>query len=149
MRNKTFRTIVDWYDKYMGDGLWRISGHLSSEIDNDMKKLRKAHRSQDMKEIYWVYAEMVFHIVGWLWSKGWITAEDFPKNSERALLGPTHMDLLLSYVEDFVGWDLLDELMWVYMESQNKRKIVDKDWVKWVSELEVVNFDNLIEQWNQ
>lgn len=149
MRNKTFRNIVDWYDKYMGEGKGRIHSHLSWEIDTNMKSLRKAHRQSDMKELYLVYCSTVFNIVGWLWSKQTISAEDFPKNSERALLGPTHMDLLLSYIEDFVGWDLLDELMAVYMEKQNERKIVDKDWTKWVTELGLVKFDNLVEQWNQ
>lgn len=90
-----------------------------------MKALRKAHRDKSIDSLYEIYGWMVFNIVGWIWSRGLADVEDYAKNSELAVLGSSHMDLLLSYIEDFVGGNLLDEIMTIIMDAQNKRQIVD------------------------
>lgn len=135
--------MLDWYDEYLPEGKGRLHQSFSDRIEDDFKDMRRAQRKSTV-ELYPVYCKTIMDITGWLWSKGYANSNEYPKNNEKFLVWPSHIDMMLSYLEDFIGGDLIDELMEPYLNSQFSRKKVDG---KILPPEEEVDYNKLIEQW--
>lgn len=93
---------------------------LLASIDNKLVWVRKSH-SINLDELALSYGKLVYECFRYLVYSWAISSDDISeKGNSIFIYWCTHIDLMLTYVEDFVGWDFIEHGIDKYISELTK-----------------------------
>ena len=88
-------------------------------IDNVQTKLRLAHLVGEPNAILKLYWELIFLAFCYLVLREGLSEEDIDwKSNSNFIYWPSHIDLMMTYLEDFIGWDYMEKAIEEFIKNK-------------------------------
>ncbi len=88
-------------------------------IENVQSKLRSAHLAGEPNTILKLYWELIFLSFCYLVLKEWLMSEEIDwKSNSNFIYWPSHMDLMMTYLEDFIGWEYMEKAIEEFIKTK-------------------------------
>lgn len=100
---------------------------LLSRIDEAQNWLRSSFDGKRFDAIEYFVGTLIVFSFKLLLHKWLISSDDVEKNNWRFIFGISDVDTMMSYMEDFFGWDWIDECVINYYEKYDNMSKGEKE----------------------